>query len=115
MKIAYINADPDVPMFGSQGCSVHVQEVLLAMLKRGAEVHVFATRLGNDITHDVAALQIHPLPRLAHKDVTSKEGSALAMNDTLRTALNRETEKGSFDLVYERYSLWSFAGMEFAS
>src|SRR5688572_23523093 len=88
MKIAYINADPDVPMFGSQGCSVHVQEVLLAMLKRGAEVHVFATRLGDDITHDVAALQIHPLPRMASKDSTSKEQIALAMNDTLRGALN---------------------------
>jgi glycosyltransferase involved in cell wall biosynthesis len=114
MKIAYINADPDVPMFGSQGCSVHVQEVLLAMLKRGAEVHVFATRLGDDITHDVAALQIHPLPRMAHKDTTSKEGVSLAMNETLRTALNRESEKEPFDLIYERYSLWSCAGMEFA-
>ncbi len=115
MKIAYINADPEVPMFGSQGCSVHVQEVLLAMLKRGAEVHVFATRLGDDITHDVAALQIHPLPRMANKDSTSREGTALAMNETLRTALNREFEKDPFDLIYERYSLWSCAGMEFAS
>jgi glycosyltransferase involved in cell wall biosynthesis len=115
MKIAYINADPEVPMFGSQGCSVHVQEVLLAMLKRGAEVHVFATRLGDDITHDVAALQIHPLPRMAHKDPTSKEGTSLGMNETLRTALNRESEKEPFDLIYERYSLWSCAGMEFAS
>lgn len=115
MKIAYINADFDVPVFGAQGSSVHVQEVLLAMLKRGAEVHVFATRLGDDITHGVAALQIHPLPRLAHKESMSKEQAALAMNDTLLGALRRESEKGNFDLVYERYSLWSYAGMEFAS
>lgn len=40
---------------------------------------------------------------------------SLAMNETLRTALNRESEKGVFDLVYERYSLWSHAGMEFAA
>jgi glycosyltransferase involved in cell wall biosynthesis len=115
MKIAYINADFDVPVFGTLGASVHVQEVLLAMLKRGAEVHLFATRLGDDITHDVAALQIHPLPRLANKESTSRDQQALAMNNTLRNALQRESEKGSFDLVYERQSLWSYAGMEFAS
>ena len=49
MKIAYINADPEVPVFGSQGCSVHVQEMLLAMLKRGDEVHLFTTRIGDEV------------------------------------------------------------------
>jgi glycosyltransferase involved in cell wall biosynthesis len=29
--------------------------------------------------------------------------------------LTREAGKGAFDLIYERYSLWSFAGMEYAS
>jgi glycosyltransferase involved in cell wall biosynthesis len=40
-----------------------------------------------------------------------RERAALAANDALRSALERE---GPFDLVYERYSLWSFAGMELA-
>src|SRR5205814_5911078 len=35
----------------------------------------------------------------------------LAANRHLQAALQRE---GSFSVVYERYSLWSFAGMEFA-
>src|SRR5262249_20708231 len=37
--------------------------------------------------------------------------TALAANDALRATLERA---GPFDLVYERYSLWSFAGMEYA-
>src|SRR6266487_4285673 len=50
MRIAYITADPGVPVFGRKGCSLH------------------------------AALE----------------------------------SEGPFSFVYERYSLWSFAGMEFA-
>lgn len=114
MKIAYINADPDVPVFGTQGSSVHVQEMVLAMLKRGAEVHLFTSRLGEDIAHDVTALQVHPLPRLTSKDAVSREESALTLNITLRNALAREAQKGKFDLVYERHSLWSCGAMEFA-
>src|SRR6185436_917574 len=88
MKIAYINTDRDAPVFGRRGCSVHMQEVLLAMLKLGAEVHLFATRLGEEVIHDVAALAIHPLPRLLNK----QGQSPLAVNHTLLGALERESE-----------------------
>ncbi|HTD68214.1 MAG TPA: glycosyltransferase family 4 protein [Candidatus Limnocylindria bacterium] len=114
MKIAYINADPGVPVFGTTGCSVHVQEIILALLKRGAEVHLFATRMGDDAAADFSGLQIHPLPPLVKGDAVARERCALAANDALRTALEREAQNDAFDLVYERYSLWSCAGMEFA-
>src|SRR5262249_53501867 len=42
---------------------------------------------------------------------TDREHSALLANTNLRSALRCH---GPFDLVYERYSLWSFAGMEYA-
>lgn len=114
MKIAYINADPDVPVFGNTGCSVHVQEVLIAMLQRGDDVHLFTTRIGDEVPPDVTALQIHPLPKIPRGDAGERERAALANNDALREALAREAVKGAFDLVYERYSLWSCAGMDFA-
>ena len=114
MKIAYINADPGVPVFGSKGCSVHVQEVVRAMLKRGAEVHLFATRIGDESSSDFSGVRIHPLPQLPKGDVAAREMAALAANEFLHAALEQETAKGGFDLVYERYSLWSCAGMEFA-
>ena len=28
MRVAYVCADPGVPVFGRKGCSIHVQEVL---------------------------------------------------------------------------------------
>ncbi len=114
MKIAYINADATVPVFGAMGCSVHVQEIILAFLKRGAEVHLFTARMGDDVAPDFSGLHIHPLPPAVKGNATVREQSALAANDWLRAALERESENGAFDLVYERYSLWSCAGMEFA-
>src|SRR5206468_7214358 len=44
-------------------------------------------------------------------DAASREHAALAANDVLRDALRRA---GPFDLVYERYALWGFAGMVYA-
>ena len=114
MKIAYINADSDIPVFGTKGCSIHVQEVLLAMLKRGDEVHLFTTRIGDEAPSDVSTLQIHPLPRLRRFDAATSEQDAIDMNKVVHHALAKEAEQGAFDLIYERYSLWSCAGMQFA-
>lgn len=117
MKIAYINADPDVPVFGAQGCSVHVQEVLIALLKRGDEVHLFANRLGDQMAHDLTSVRLHPLPRVARKDKSPAglERAALDNNETLHRALTAEHDQIPFDLIYERHSLWSCAGMDFAT
>src|SRR5829696_4505234 len=114
MKIAYINADSDVPVFGTKGCSVHVQEVLLAMLRRGDEVHLFTTRVGDETPHETTGLTVHLLPGLPRADLPARERFALATNETLRVMLEKESEKGAFDFIYERYSLWSCGGMEFA-
>lgn len=111
MKIAYINTDRDAPVFGRDGCSVHIQEALLAMLNLGAEVHLFASRLGDELIHNVETLIIHPLPRLVNR----QGQSPLAINHTVRAALEKESEEGAFDLIYERFSLYSYAAMEFGN
>ena len=84
------------------------------MLKRGAEVHLFSARMGDEAAADFSGLHIHPLPPPARGDEAARENAALAANESLRAALEREAEQGAFDLIYERYSLWSCAGMEFA-
>ena len=38
MRVAYICADPGIPVFGTKGASVHVQEVVKAMLSKGLDV-----------------------------------------------------------------------------
>lgn len=111
MRVAYICADPGVPVFGRKGSSIHVQEVLRALLRQGAQIHLFANRFDGDPLSDLAGVQVHPLPRLAKGDVAQREQQALANNTDLQAALE---QAGPFDLVYERYSLWSYAGQEYA-
>jgi len=111
MRIAYICADRGIPVFGQKGCSIHIQEVIRALTAQGAYVDLFATRLEGDPPPDIENVSLHPLPAVPRGDGASREQLALAANHGLHTALVRAD---SFDLVYERYSLWSFAGMEYA-
>ncbi len=111
MRIVYICADPGVPVFGQKGSSVHVQEVICAMVRRGAHVELFATSIGGEVPVGLESVCVHPLPPIPKDERAAREQAALSANQDLRTALERE---GPFDLIYERYSLWSFAGMEYA-
>ncbi|MBK8000287.1 MAG: glycosyltransferase family 4 protein [Verrucomicrobia bacterium] len=110
-RIAYICADPGVPVFGCKGASVHVQEVIRAMHRLGATVELFAARIGGDVPNDLRHLRVHQLPTPPKGELAERERALLAANDALATALS---EAGPFDLIYERYSLWSFAAMKFA-
>ncbi|MEZ4830715.1 MAG: ABC transporter transmembrane domain-containing protein [Caldilineaceae bacterium] len=113
MRIAYVCADPGVPVFGRKGASVHVQEVIRALIRLGAEVHLFAVRLDGDAPADLAAdLVVHALPPVGKGDAHERELRALALNEVIESWLAQE---GPFDLVYERYSLWSYAGMTYAA
>ncbi len=111
MKIAYICADRGVPVFGCKGCSIHVQEVVRALGKEGHQVTLFAARLGGEAPADLAEVPLHRLPKVPKHDPVQREQAEMAANLDLRFAL--ETA-GPFDLVYERYSLWSVSGMEYA-
>ena len=111
LRVAYICTDPGVPVFGAKGASIHVQEVIRALQRAGAEVTLFATRLGGALPADLQGTRVHPLPALPAGAPAVREQAALAANRMLRAAL---AEHGPFDLVYERYGLWSYAGMEHA-
>lgn len=111
MRLAYACADPGVPVFGRKGSSVHVQEVVRAMRRRGVEVELFACRLDDDPPPDLAGVIVHVLTSIPPGDAATRERAALAANRSLRAALD---QRGPFDAVYERYSLWSYAGMEYA-
>jgi glycosyltransferase involved in cell wall biosynthesis len=111
MRLAYICADPGVPVFGHKGCSIHVQEMIRALRKQGVQVELFATRLGGEPPPDLETLPIHRLAHLPKGKPNIREKAALAANYDLLAVLEQE---GPFDLIYERYSLWSFAGMEYA-
>jgi glycosyltransferase involved in cell wall biosynthesis len=111
MRLAYVCADRGVPVYGKKGCSVHVQEVVRALLSRGVEVTLFAASLGGSPPAGLETVRVHRLPAASGDDRAQREASALAANADLARSLG---ELGPFDAVYERYSLWSYAGMEHA-
>ncbi|HEV3257162.1 MAG TPA: glycosyltransferase family 4 protein [Gemmataceae bacterium] len=114
MRVAYVCADVGVPVFGRKGCSIHVQEVIRALGRLGAQVEVFSPLYEGEPPADLESVRLHRLPEVplaVRRDIPARERASLALNRPLRTALERA---GPFELVYERYSLWSFAGMEHA-
>lgn len=111
MRIAYVCADAGVPVFGRKGCSIHVQEIIRAFLKQGAQVELFASRTGGEPLMDLMAMPLHPLPAPPKGELDEREKVSYEANRDLRAAL--ETA-GRFDFVYERYSLWSCAAMDYA-
>jgi len=111
MRIAYVCADAGVPVYGRKGCSVHVQEMIRAFQRRDAHVDLFAARTDGPAPSGLESLRLHQLPPVRDREPAGHAAAVAALNRDLAAALGRE---GPYDLVYERYSLWSFAGMEHA-
>lgn len=111
MRIAYICADPGVPVFGQKGCSIHVQEMIRAFQHKGATVDLFAVRLGDTPPADLEGVTVHRLPAIPKLEPGIREKVAFAINPDLQVELDLS---GPFDVVYERYSLWSYGALEWA-
>jgi glycosyltransferase involved in cell wall biosynthesis len=111
MRVAYVCADPGLPVFGRKGGSVHVQEVVRALRRQGHQVDLFATRQGGPAPIGLGDVAVHRLPEIGSGAPAEREARGRSANAGLACALDRA---GAFDLVYERYSLWSRAGMECA-
>ncbi len=111
MRVAYVCADPGVPVFGSKGASVHVREVVSALVRFGATVKLFASAVGGQTLFGLENVQSSELPNWPKARRADGELRVEDANNTLRSILELA---GPFDLVYERYSLWSYAAMEYA-
>ena len=102
MKVAYVCVDPGIPVFGTKGASVHIQEVVREFLARGHDVTVYATRIGDDVPADLAHLKVVPF-KVAKGEPAVRER---AQQDASSAITERILADGT-DLVYERYSLFS--------
>ncbi|GMT41709.1 MAG: glycosyl transferase [bacterium] len=112
MRVAYVCADPGVPVLGNKGCSIHVQEMVRAFVKYPLQVDLFAASLGGYQSAGLENINLHTLPKTTSSDKADREQKALEANKYLYEILKKT---GPFDMVYERYSLWSHAGMEYAN
>lgn len=110
-RVAYVCADHGVPVFGDKGCSVHVREMCRTMREHGCDVTLFATRRGGEPTVDMRDTPVIDLPGSWSATAETRELESIAGNERVMRAL--ETS-GSFDVIYERASLWSVAPMVYA-
>jgi starch synthase len=108
MRVAYVCADPGVPVFGTKGSSVHVQEIVRAWRRAGADVTVYCTRAGTDRPADLAWLPVVEIPphRAEGAGPASGEERERAIGEAA-VALAEAVVRDGCDVVYERYSLFS--------
>jgi glycosyltransferase involved in cell wall biosynthesis len=99
MRIAYVCADPGIPVYGSKGASIHAQSVIQVLIERGHEVHLVTPRLGGEAP---SAVTVHALPAIGKGDKAEREVRARLSDAEVANVL----ESVGPDLVYERYSLW---------
>lgn len=106
MKIAYLCIDPGIPAFGTKGASVHVQEVIRGLRAEGHDVTLYCTRAGKDCPADLADLPVVEI-RVGKGPAAERE------QHVTRTAaeLARAVLLDGCDAVYERYALFSDAGV----
>lgn len=108
MRIVYVTADRGIPVFGEKGASIHIQEMIRAFGKLGHEVRVVAARRGHDDAADMRVEEVRA--SVAGTDRAEKERAAMAQANAIEARLMSLWREWPFDMIYERYSLWSAAG-----
>ncbi|MDE2110142.1 MAG: glycosyltransferase family 4 protein [Alphaproteobacteria bacterium] len=133
MKILYLNPDPGIPILGDKGASVHVREFVTAVSQQGHEVALVCASLGEGNAPPPATLVNVPL---GSNDACLEQecvAQGLPLSSLEDRVLRRELgwlchDRGFFartraalddiefrpDVIYERYSLFHFAGVALA-
>lgn len=117
MRLVYVNADNGIPVFGDKGASVHIQEMTRAFASIGCEVRILTARLGSAPTEDLAAVveTVQGTERSVRPaDREEKERIYIETANRVEARLIALHKSWPFDLIYERYSLWSAAGVRAA-
>lgn len=119
MRIAYVTADHGIPVFGNKGASIHIQELVNAFSALGHDVTVLASRIGERseaIRAPVVKVRCGPDARgrdtlPGETKALANERYRLAVGGAMQQAILRHHAAEPFDCLYERYSLWSTAGV----
>ena len=125
MRLAYLCADRGVPLDGTKGASIHVRAVADALTGRGHELSVLTARPGEragrhrwpvvDVGYDRGLKELKRSMVAAGGDPQlARETYAMLLNLRADEALEELERRQPLDAIYERYSLWSWAGLRFA-
>jgi len=112
MKIAYLCEDSQIPITGIKGASIHIREVINALIKLNHEVFVITTNKGAE-NHENDQYAIHEVLPFTSK----KLGADLRMTFTSSKLYKKAKSlfnNAKLDLIYERYELYGSAGMKLA-
>jgi glycosyltransferase involved in cell wall biosynthesis len=112
MRVLFLSADPGVPVLGHKGASVHVRELIRAFVELGAEVHVASPRIAREGDVLEAPATLHQIPGVLPKACTA--GELTAAVDAQAQSLSELAERHAVEAVYERFSLFSAAGVRAA-
>jgi glycosyltransferase involved in cell wall biosynthesis len=128
MRFAYLSCDFGVPVLGPLGASVHLREMVAALRRLDHEVEVFSPNLG--LEGEVAApagFRQLPLDGCAARaarclssentgrsDHLVREWRRLVYAEQVQRTLLPILERWRPDAIYERYSLFAYAGVELA-
>ncbi|MGL5009612.1 MAG: glycosyltransferase family 4 protein [Paracoccaceae bacterium] len=109
MRIAYVCADGGIAVFGDKGASVHIRAMAQAFRRTGNELRLLCARRGAG-NADYAVEQI-AADLIPPDDRADKERGHIATATAIEARLVALYRDWPFDLIYERYSLWSAAGV----
>ena len=120
MKIGYLCSDIEIPLFGQEGCSIHIREFTKALVQAGHDVFVLCSSLGKraNVTTRARTYQIEPRGldatawRLIKKEPLvenyhmARDLRSILYNHWLEGQGSLILEREQPDLLYERYSLF---------
>ena len=130
MRLAYLCCDFGIPIFGVKGAAVHVRQLVQTFKDLNCNVHVLAARLGGK-PPEGWRLPVHQFrfdrwPAII-QDLLSKEAPtpgwdrmvkdwrSLAYAQYLNQAARPLLRRLKPDVLYERYSLFAWAGRSLAT
>jgi glycosyltransferase involved in cell wall biosynthesis len=111
MRAVYVCSDPGVPVWGNKGCSIHVQGLMRAMVRRGIAVDLIALSVGGIPPAGLEDVCVHTIECELPSERREREKALCDLNNDV---IERLGTLLPLDFLYERYSLWSYAGVEFA-
>ncbi len=114
MRLLYLSTDPGVPVLGHKGASVHVRAIVAAVAAAGADVLVASPRVafeGEPLEAPATLVEIVPvLPKAFADERSLRDAVERQADDVLALAADL-----AVDAVYERFALFSVAGVRAAS
>ena len=117
-RILYLSADRGIPIRGHKGAAVHIRSMIAAFARLGNQVTIASPNPGPEDGPAPDGKLLHiPLPRYCGPDESAeliRDRQSQDYNNVIVSALAPHVKGGHFNLIFERYSLWSDAGAQLA-